>query len=235
MTFYKIFLLFPLLLAAVAGKVFASETTPSTVNAVKVTDEPLHVVRYRSPQFLIYTNWIEPGVWTLYHRHATDLLAVIAAASAVASQVPGAEPEEQAAPAGSVVFFPYGDGAAPYVHRVGARGDSPFINVGLDFQAAPVSDCESEISGWQSALATEIVSNRRGSAYRFTLPPNTPQMLPESGNGLLLVPLEPAALQIDDKRWEATVGDFRFFESYRPVEIKNTGQSPAVLVMFHAC
>lgn len=224
-----------LLLAALAGAVFAAEPEPATVEAVPVTEEPLHVVRYTSEQFMIYTNWIEPGVWTLYHRHPTDLLAVIPAAASVLGQVPGAEPEGQVAPAGSVVFFPYGDGAEPYVHRVGARGDSPFINVGLDFQVPPVSDCESGISGWQSAQATEIASNRRGKAYRLTLPADSRLGLPASGSALLLVPMEPAALRIDSESWEPTVGDFRFFESERPQEVGNIGQAAAQLVMFHAC
>ena len=164
---YRILPLPALLLAALGGAVSSAAPGTSPVDAVPVTEEPLHVVRYRSPQFLIYTNWIEPDVWTLYHRHATDLLAVIPAATSAASQVPGGEPEGQAAPAGSVVFFPYSDRASPYVHRVGAQGDSPFINIGLDFQASPAGDCEMRLGDWASAQATEIASNRRGSAYRF--------------------------------------------------------------------
>ena len=45
---------------------------------MSVLEEPLRVVRYRSDPFIVYTNWVEPGQWTLYHAHDKDLLAVIA-------------------------------------------------------------------------------------------------------------------------------------------------------------
>ena len=57
----------------------AGQPTGSADDPVPVTKEPLHVVQHRGAHFLIYTNWIEPGVWTLYHQHRNDLLAVIAA------------------------------------------------------------------------------------------------------------------------------------------------------------
>jgi hypothetical protein len=87
---------------------------------VPVTEEPLHIVRYRSERFTIYTNRIKPGVRTLYHTHQNDLLAVIVLDTTVTSQAAGDAPRTQTATAGSVAFFPYADSPTPYAHRVGA-------------------------------------------------------------------------------------------------------------------
>jgi hypothetical protein len=54
---------------------------------VPVIAEPLHVVRHSSGHFLIYSNRIEPGVWTLHHEHDNDQLAVIDADTTAASQI----------------------------------------------------------------------------------------------------------------------------------------------------
>ena len=103
--------------SALAGQGPGSASAP-----VPVTAEPLHVVRHEGEHFILYTNWIEPGTWTLYHEHRNDQMSVIAADVVGATQVPAQEPRELGVPAGIVVFFPYADSPSPYVHRVGARG-----------------------------------------------------------------------------------------------------------------
>ncbi|MFV0476800.1 MAG: hypothetical protein ACK5ME_03075 [Parahaliea sp.] len=51
---------------------------------VSVMDESLHIFGYHSNRFMIYTNWIEPGVWTRCHKHEHDQVAIIAAGTTVA-------------------------------------------------------------------------------------------------------------------------------------------------------
>ncbi len=209
----------------------------ASTQVVPVLDEPLHVVKHRGENFLVYTNWIEPGVQTLYHEHRNDLLAVIAIDTTAESQAQGSQPREQSAPAGTLVFFPYAEEATPYVHRVGvgAHSDGPFINIGLEFQDSQKLDCSGEVAEWTEPLAEASTANRRGQGYQLTLPPGTEIDLPEGGRGLLFVPLGPASLTVDAEKWPVKVGDFRFDEKQLPQRLGNTGASAATLVVFEAC
>lgn len=227
--------LVPLALLAAIALVEAAQPTGGPDDPVPVTAEPLHEVQHRDQHFLIYTNWIEPGVWTLYHQHRNDLMAVIAADTRAASQEPAAEPREQKGPAGSVIFFPYADSPRAYVHRVGATGSTPFINVGLEFLDAPNAACDTRALTWSETAARPLEPNRRGRAYRLELPADTGVDLPRSGSGLLLVPLGEATLELDDAAWPAVVGDFRFYEQQSPKSLRNAGGGSASLVVFLAC
>lgn len=211
---------------------------PDAIDAVPVAEEPLHVVKYRGEDFLIYTNWITPGTWTLYHEHRNDLLATIVGATTAASQTPGNEPGEQTAPAGTVLFFPYADSAAPFVHRVGARGDSPFINVGLEFLGPPAAAC-TDSPDWRDDRVQIVAENRHGRAYRVTLPASAEIALPTSGRGLLLVPLNEGTLRLGEAPWMFSPGDFRFFESAggtsRPEGLGNGMADAVTLIAYVAC
>lgn len=227
--------LFSSLVTFAAVAIQAGEPAGTAVDALPVIEEPLHVVRHRGEHFQIYTNWIEPGVWTLYHAHHNDLLAVIAADVTAASQAPGSEPREQAAPAGTVLFFPYADSRVPYVHRVGVRGDGPFVNIGLEFRDPPTAACAKRSPRWGEGRAEALVPNRRGQAYRLRLSPDDEIELPGAGRGLLLVPLGDATLNLGHEMWKATAGDFRFYEGAWPGRLRNHGDTAATLVLFDAC
>jgi hypothetical protein len=203
--------------------------------AVPVTEEPLHVVRHESEHFILYTNWIEPGQWTLYHEHRNDQMSVIAGDVVAAAQVPGEAPRQQSVPAGTVLFFPYAESASPYVHRVGAMDAAAFINFGLEFRDPPVVACTSDTPRWHSTQAELRKTTRRGQAYRLTLPAGAAVSLPEDGRALLLVPLGSAVLQLDVQAWRAELGGFQFFEGSRPAELRNAGTSPATLMVVDAC
>lgn len=225
----------------------ASEATTADeirATAVPASQEPLHVVRYDAEPFMIYTNDVMPGIWTQYHQHHSDLLAVIAGGTQVGGQVPGEEAKSQNVPSGTVAFFPYSDSAAPYVHRVGVTGEQPFVNVGLEFHG-PLGDQCQRITPWQDPAIATVTSNRRGSAYHLLLASGASAALPEQGRGLLLVPLdEPKAeknLLLDSTQWLPALGDFRFYSDFnqpqqpRPATIKNNGSSNVRLVVFVAC
>jgi hypothetical protein len=48
--------------------------TAAALEAVPEHEEPLHVVAHRGAHFtMIYSNRIEPGLWTRYHQHRNDL------------------------------------------------------------------------------------------------------------------------------------------------------------------
>lgn len=213
----------------------AGQPTGSAYDPVPVTAEPLHEVQHRGANFLIYTNRIEPGVWTLYHQHRNDLMAVIAADTRAASQEPGAAPREQEGPAGSVIFFPYADSAQAYVHRVGATGSAPFVNVGLEFLDSPDAACDEASLTWKERTAQPLEPNRRGRPYRLELPAHTGVDLPRAGRGLLLVPLGAAELELDREAWPAGVGDFRFYGQQPPATLRNAGATSTGLVVFVAC
>lgn len=224
------------LLCAIATVVSHAQAAANTaIHAVPVTEEPLHVVRHRGEHFMVYTNWIEPGVWTLYHEHRNDLLAVIAADTSAASQLPGGEPQQQAAPAGTLVFFPYADNDAAFVHRVGGRGSSPFINIGLEFQDPVAISCADQAPAWLDARAEVLAPNRRGQGYVLRLPAAADVALPQHRRGLLLVPLGEASLVVDDMEWNAAIGDFRFYDRDLPDRLQNAGTAAASLVVFDAC
>ena len=203
--------LIPLTLLSAMAVAEAGQPTGGPDDPVPVTAEPLHEVQHRGQHFLIYTNWIEPGVWALYHQHRNDLMAVIAADTRAASQEPAAAPREQEGPAGSVIFFPYADSPRAYVHRVGATGDTPFVNVGLEFLDAPDAACDTTALTWSETSAQPLEPNRRGRPYRLELPADKRVTLPRSGRALLLVPLGAAELELDRESWPAGVGDFRFY------------------------
>jgi hypothetical protein len=240
---YLIHLLFALTsLAANAND--SKDADDSRANAVPVTDEPLHIVRYDAPPFLIYTNSIRPGTWTLYHRHRTDLLALIAGDAQVAGQVAGEAAVSQVAPGGSAIFFPYGDRTEPYVHRVGVFGEQSFVNVGLEFHDPMGTQCEG-VTRWPDPLIEASTSNRRGSAYRLVLDSGASIELPGQGRGLMLVPLAPLGpaprLQLDAAAWTPALGDFRFYsdsnngKSPRPTRLTNAGEYSIGFTIFVAC
>lgn len=233
---------------ALAGLVaHASEATTADeirATAVPASQEPLHVVRYDAEPFMIYTNDVMPGIWTQYHRHHSDLLAVIAGGTQVGGQVPEEEAKSQNVPSGTVAFFPYADSATPYVHRVGVTGAQPFVNVGLEFHGPLDSQCQSS-TAWQNPAIESVASNRRGNAYHLLLASGASAALPEQGRGLLLVPLDqPKAerdLLLDSTQWQPALGDFRFYTDFnnaqqpRPATIKNNAKSSVRLVVFVAC
>ncbi len=224
-----------LLCAITALLSHVGEAADTAIHAVPLTEEPLHVVQHRGEHFMVYSNWIEPGVWTLYHEHRNDLLAVIAADTAAASQQPGAEPQQQAAPAGTLVFFPYADNEAPFVHRVGGRGNSPFINIGLEFQDPVALSCADQAPVWRDSHAEALAPNRRGQGYILRLPAAADVTLPQHGQGMLIVPLGEASLMVDGEEWNASVGDFRFYDRDLPDRLQNSGTAAASLVVFDAC
>lgn len=213
-------------------------------HAMPATEEPLHIVRADEPPFVIYTNDLQPAVWTQYHQHRTDLLAVIAADTRVAGQVPGEEAKAQNAPAGAVVFFPYADSKTPYVHRVGVTGEQPFVNIGVEFHDPLGSQCQG-IAPWKGPGIKATTSNRRGSAYHLQLSSGASALLPTQGRGLLLVPLGDSQpennLQLDSQAWQPALGDFRFYSDFskqknpRPTQIKNSGESSVHMTVFVAC
>lgn len=234
-TIFRSALIGSLLLGYTFVPTYAQEPERALAQVLPVIDEPLHIVRHSGEHFLIYTNWIEPGVWTQYHGHRNDLLAVIAADATVASQTLNKEPRKQTVPAGTVVFFPYTDSPAPYVHRVGVHSNDPFINIGLEFQDPISATCSSNFPVWNEPRAQALAPNRRGQAYRLTLPAASDVIMPEMGRGLLLVPLGRATLQLDEALWNTTAGDFRFYNRDRPQRLRNTGTTSATLVVFNAC
>ena len=211
----------------------SAEGVGRAVHSVPVTEEPLHVVRHRSDDFIVYTNWIGPGIWTLYHQHRHDLLAVIPAATTAASQQAGGDTREQTAPAGTVVFFPYADDEQPFVHRVGATGSAPFINVGLEFQGATAANCA--VPAWDVAGSEALAPNRRGQGYRLRLDSGLEVALPTFGRGLLIVPLDSATLAVDGAPWTAAPGDFRFYDGTLAQRLRNLDSAAANLVIFSAC
>lgn len=206
---------------------------------VPVTEEPLHIVQYRSHHFVIYTNNFAPDQWSLYHKHRSDLLAVIAGATVAITQERSGEPREQRVPAGTVAFFPYSDATNGYVHRVSAGGTLPFINVGVDFQDAPPSaERRASIAPLAGDSITAIGENRRGRAYRVELSAGQSLALPKQGSGVLLVALGTSQITFEGNDsivpWSSSQGDFRFFETSWPSSIKNTSTGASSLVIFQA-
>jgi len=204
------------------------------IGSVPVIEEPLHKIQYRSDDFIIYTNNIESGEWTEYHRHHNDLLAVLASDASITGQELHSAKKDQNAPAGTVMYFPYAEKEVPYVHRLTAKGDSPFINVGLEFQRAS-GECTPEGSSWRVPGLEAVATNRRGRTYRLTLPAKSEVSLTGAKGALLLVPLSEANLRAGESNWNTVVGDFRFFEFEQPRELKNLGTKPIALVVFEAC
>lgn len=216
----------------------SSPIAPSVV--VSVTEEPGHIVRYRSPRFVIYTNNFAPGDWTMYHQHRNDLLAVIAGDTVAINQKLGGEPGEQRVPAGTVAFFPYADMPDGYVHRVSVGGTKPFINIGIDFQESVLSaERLALMPAWDGNGVNTIAENRRGRAYRIELGAGQSLALPDRGSALLIVTLSTATISFlttgnDASRWESAAGDFRFFETTRPQRISNASANAASLIVFQA-
>jgi hypothetical protein len=210
--------------------------------AVPVTEEPRHIVRHRSERFLIYTNWLMPGEWTLFHEHRNDLLAVIAGDTVSVNQLPGSPPTERPVPAGTVVLFPYADSPTPQVHRVSVAGHQPFINVGLEFlESPPAAGRRAGVSPYAADVAQLIADTRRGRAYKAKLIPGQALPLPQQGSAQLLVALDAARLTFEAsgndgtrQEWPATQGDFHFFETNWPSRIINSSDHAATVIVFQA-
>ena len=202
---------------------------------VPATEEPGHIVRYRSPRFVLYTNNFLPGHVTLYHSHRNDLLAVIAGDSIAVNQKPGGEPTEQKVPAGTVVLFPYADLPSPYVHRISVAGELPFINIGVEFlDAIPSAEMRAQLMPLKLDSVTMISDNRRGRGYSVALAAGQTLAIPSQGSAVLVVAVDEGQLQLDDAAWTVTKGDFRFFESTRPKRVSNSSTHGIVLILFHA-
>lgn len=227
------------LLALCALFLLSYTATLSALAAVPVSEEPLHIVRYRSPHFVIYTNNLGPGESTQYHEHRNDLLAVISGATVAINQKWNDEPGQQRVPAGTVAFFPYGDMPNGYVHRISVGGTLPFINVGVDFQDAPPSvERRASLKLLAGDYITAIGENRRGRAYRVDLSAGQSLALPQQGSAVLLVALGTAQIALEGNdstaHWNSIQGDFRFFEASWPPSLKNTSTSATSLVIFQA-
>jgi len=205
---------------------------------VPVMDEPSHVVRYRSRHFIIYTNQIPPGSWTLDHWHEHDLLAVVAGPVSIATRSPGSNPVTQHAPAGTVSFFPYSDHGEPYVHRLGVLGENPFLNVGLEFEDPLPVECPGD-PAWSAPGVEALPETRRGRPYRVVLAPGAEVPLPTGGRALLLVSIGNGRLALGDTAWQARTGALRFNEDEnigsRPPSLRNDGESAATVIVFNAC
>ena len=214
--------------------------TAMALAAVPVTEEPGHIVRYRSPRFVVYTNNFAPGDWTLYHEHRNDLLAVNAGETVAINQKLGGEASEQKVPAGTVAFFPYADMKDGYVHRVSVSGTKPFINIGVDFQEiVPSAERRALVPTWDSKFAKVIAENRRGRAYRIELDPGQALAMPDNGSALLVVALSTATIIFsnatnDASRWESNLGDFKFFETARLQQLSNASANIASVIVFQA-
>jgi hypothetical protein len=227
------------LLALCALFLLSYTATLSALAAVPVSEEPLHIVRYRSPHFVIYTNNLGPGESTQYHEHRNDLLAVISGATVAINQKWNDEPGEQRVPAGTVAFFPYADMPNGYVHRISVGGTLPFINVGVDFRDAPPSaERRASLALLAGNFITAIGENRRGRAYRVELSAGQSLALPQQGSAVLLVALGTAQITLEGNdstaHWNSIQGDFRFFEASWPPSLKNTSTSATSLVIFQA-
>lgn len=208
---------------------------PSKV--VSVTEEPGHIVRHRSPRFIIYTNHFEPGDWTLYHEHRNDLLAVIVGETVAINQKLGGESTGQIVPAGTVAFFPYADMPSGYVHRISVGGTLPFINVGLDFQeAVPSAERKAALPMLDGKAVTVIGENRRGRAYRIELGAGQSLDLSAAGTALLIVALETSSIMLEDHSavslWDPVPGDFRFFEKNLPQRMRNRSNHSSRVIIF---
>ena len=237
-----------LLCSLAIGGSRATEATPAASpsdqapTVVSVFDEPGHIVRYRSPRFVVYTNDFVPGAWTLYHRHRTDLLAIIAGETLAINQKLGSLPAEQAVPAGTVAFFPYGDMAEGYVHRISVGGSQPFINIGVDFQETlPTADRRAAMSTWNDPAVKLISDNRRGRAYQVELGARQSLALPEGGSALLLVALVDTSVEVNTTDvapalWPARLGEFKFFEgdTRRPRQVDNHLDKATRMILFQA-
>ncbi len=205
------------------------------IRVVPVFEEPLHVVEYRNEHFTVYTNWIEPGVWTLYHEHRYDLLSIVVGDVVALNQKPAAAPQEQSAPSGTLVFFPYADLRERGIHRVGVSGDRPFINIGVEFRDPVSNGCDAGTETWREPGVQMIAENRRGYGYRLTISGESEVELPKTGRGLLLVPLHAGNFRLDGKSWSSEPGDFLFFGDSRPEALVNSGNATAKLILFSAC
>ena len=229
-------------LSAIAAPETGAPLKPPATQSivVAVTDEPGHIVRYRSPRFVAYTNNFVPGDWTLYHQHRNDLLAVIAGDTVAINQKLGGEPGEQSVPAGTVAFFPYADMPDGYVHRVSVGGAKPFINIGIDFpEPVPGPERRALVPAWDGIGVKAIAENRRGRAYRMELAGGQSLALPACGSALLVVVLSNATINFsssgnEPSRWETASGDFKFFETSRPQQIGNAAASAASVIVFLA-
>ena len=218
--------------AALAGE---GSAVISADDVMPAEHEPLHVVRYHCDQFMIYTNWVESGVTTQYHKHAHDLLAMIPVQTTVTGQKPGEEPGRQVISPGTVGFFPYADNPQPYVHRVGAIEGTTFVNVGLDFRLPVSQACDGGEPLWAGPEIELLQLNRRGQPYLVTLQSGGSVGLPADGRALLLVPIGDAELSTDAEPWSSKVGDFRFFEGSRPALLNNRGAGAVTVMVFKAC
>ncbi len=219
----------PLSPAALAG---------SDEEVVPVMDEPAHVVRYRSKHFIVYTNQIPPGSWTLDHWHEHDLLAVVAGPVSVATRSPGSDPVTQHVPAGTVSFFPYSDHGERFVHRLGVLGENPFLNVGLEFEDPLPVEC-SGVPAWDAPGVEAQPTTRRGRPYRLVLAPGAEVPLPAGGRALLLVSISKGRLTLGETAWEARTGSLRFNEDEnigtRPPSLRNDGDTEVTVIVFNAC
>ena len=222
-------------LAAAAILTGIAHTRAEKIRVVPVFEEPLHVVKYRGEHFTIYTNWIESGIWTQYHEHRYDLLSIVVGDVLALNQIPDAAPQEQSAPSGTLVFFPYADFSEAAIHRVGVSGDHPFINIGVEFRDQIANGCATGTETWQAPGVQMIAENRRGYGYRLTISVGSEVVLPEMGRALFLVPLGASEFDLDGEPWISKPGDFRFYDGARSIALANRGSEASEVIIFIAC
>jgi hypothetical protein len=209
---------------------FGLAQTPE--QAVPITAEPDHKIRFDNGKVRIYEVRLAKGQATLMHEHLADSFSVMFRDTAVTVQLLGGAATRSAFSAGRVGFASTAKG--PYSHRLVASDDTDFHVIAMELMALKPASAVSLDP--RAGPAFELVlDNSRGRAYRIRLAPGESTGLFRRTGSTALFAISGGRIAetvqgANIRLWDFETGHFRWTDTAETLNLKNEGSKPLHLV-----
>jgi hypothetical protein len=197
-------------------------------NAVPVSVEANHKIRFDNGKVRIYEVQLFKGKSTAIHEHTVDNFAVILNTTTRANEPKGGERAVAPVTAGQVGFGSTAKG--PYSHRVQATGDVPYRNVTMELLLARNLGSSIGASKRPDPFVVALQDSARGRAYRLTLKPGATTPSFERPANTLIVAISGGRTSelvegMEPRLWDSESGSFRWVDESKRLAIRNDGST----------
>lgn len=200
--------------------------------AVPITAEPEHKIRFDNGTVRMYEVRLPKGHATLMHEHRADSFSVIFGDTEITNEPLGGAATESTFAAGRVGFASTAQG--PYAHRVIASEDTDFHVIAMELMAAEPASAAS-LEPIADPAFELVLDNPRGRAYRIRLAPgeSTGPFRRRGSTALFAISagrIAEAVAGAGIRLWDFATGHFRWMDTAETLRLKNEGSAPLHLV-----
>jgi hypothetical protein len=209
---------------------FGLAQTPE--QAVPITAEPEHKIRFDNGKVRMYELRLAKGQATLMHEHRADSFSVIFRDTEITVELLGGAATRSAFSAGRVGFASTAQG--PYTHRVVASGSSDFHVIAMELMSSEPAPA-ARLTPRAGPAFELVLDNSRGRAYRIRLAPGeSTGLFRRSGStalfaisgGRIAETVQGAGIRL----WDFETGHFRWTDAAETLNLTNEGSKPLHLV-----